>query len=414
MYSTDYKKILINILENEDADKSLMDLSYHEKIEIVWETAKLVKDGDILLGLRIANLYKDVTDEFDNQYHEMIVKGEEPRIITTVRGAICWLLKDIIANFDTSIYDEVFNLIEYFSRSENLYIRQQAAVPLGMFSGNLRAVKTEGSNDYIIDEELKVKVRSLVFRMLIENCNYPRVLQFVIHDFDRMRDLNEKEALLLLNTVFYTSDELELQPEYLTKGAAPFALYYAEFRKDHYTPFAPEKFIDFIYELIKNSSNHEYLLATLIWNIWRTIKEEKTTFPRLIKYINKFFDYQMDNDAISQMLFLIENSIDEYPAESIDLFVKLTEKILEGSARRKDNNQLILFSVGKLLNKINLTRPELILDLAKNLIQIKRKGAYIDGISILREIYKKLPLEQQPFYDSIITELIDDEGLANG
>jgi hypothetical protein len=73
--------------------------------------------------------------------HERIKRGDEIRFIRSVRGRLCWLLMKMVVEPRTDDYGKIFEIVERLATEENLYVRQQATIPLHEL-GRRRYAKT--------------------------------------------------------------------------------------------------------------------------------------------------------------------------------------------------------------------------------------------------------------------------------
>jgi hypothetical protein len=63
-------------------------------------------------------------------YHLQVKRGEDQRILHSVRGRLCWLLQRIVVHPRVEDYERIFGIVETFATGENLYVRLQATVPI--------------------------------------------------------------------------------------------------------------------------------------------------------------------------------------------------------------------------------------------------------------------------------------------
>jgi hypothetical protein len=124
--------------------------------------------------------------------HRSIERGECVRFIVTVRGHLCWLLYEIVSSNRFDLYEEVFGVVENYALGPNLYIRQQATIPLSALMA--RRNRTSPDGQLFMQTTFGAKIRALMLTMVQENADYPCVLEWVAKVLAETFDLNAAEA----------------------------------------------------------------------------------------------------------------------------------------------------------------------------------------------------------------------------
>lgn len=383
------KNELLETLSKEGWENELRraESSPQVKVDIIWAAAELAKERKVHEAMKIARFYQLDKDPLPgDKYDAEIRAGEDARIITSVRGTLPWLLQHIAASLETAYYSELLDILEgraddtpeqkklRLATGENLYVRQQASIALEIFAANLRATKNADETPFDFGEENRKRTEVLIFRMLHENRDYPRVLEYLSSVFNRMRLIKEEQAQTVLQGFFYNSKN-ELNPHYLTERVAPLAIYFAEFRELGNDSFNSYWFKSFLKKIIREADSS--LRSTITWHIWKTLKEDIKLYDKLRDYIPLLFEGEgkEQHTFLGQLDFLIATIIDDYPLDAAELFEKATERfkdaLASGALDRFSHSFYFEKSVIEKLQKIS---PEKLIGIRNNLRALKRLG----------------------------------------
>jgi hypothetical protein len=132
--------------------------------------------------------------------HERVKRGEEIRFIRSVRGRLCWLLMKMVVKPRTEDYGKVFEIVEQLATNDNLYVRQQATIPLHELARRRYAKTSSGDN--FMSSDLASAIKNLAQRMIEENKQYPAVLEYVARVVDAVRDVDQDTAFSVLTKLF--------------------------------------------------------------------------------------------------------------------------------------------------------------------------------------------------------------------
>ena len=208
----------------------------HTRERIVWHAVELVKSGQVEEGLWVSRQFrKDPDPPISNEpnvpgappsLHEQIKAGEHVAFISSVRGSVCWLLQRLVAHAEPDLFPQILAMVEELARDENLYVRQQATVPLSELARRRWWTDTEGR--FLMDGACRIQTRNLAFEMLRDNRESPAILDSLGSVFDSLRDVNETEAELILD-VFSTVKNCRW-----TNIFPALLIYFAAYRQDHF------------------------------------------------------------------------------------------------------------------------------------------------------------------------------------
>jgi len=184
----------------------------------------------------------DPEDEKYNQ-HKKIEEGEDSPSITTVRGWCGWVLMTCGVSGAENEIDKMIRLIEKLVlEDQNYYVIHMGSFALHQLATNRLTYRLEDPTKLFLDSDQvkalkKAKyIEAMAFKLLRRIRQFPPKPQSVLagsvlHVFDAIRSLNQKEALDFLN-------ELEKFPEEVQSEAIPLYIYYAIFRTESYKKFS--------------------------------------------------------------------------------------------------------------------------------------------------------------------------------
>jgi hypothetical protein len=398
------KKHVIKVLE--EADRGNPDwgkeiLEYHDRAtreDIIWILNDLAKEGkyiDAILAIAEVYVNDPNPEEGYQDLNKKVKEGEEIRSIFSVRGDLAWLLQTLVITLRTDLYGRILDMVEKLAVDPIFYVRQQVAVPLSAFTANIKAVKNRDGTPFNFSDVDRKRAFDLAFSMLDQNQELPRVLENLVSVFDRLRFITEAQAKHELITFFYDSSS-SLRPDYLTNNAAPLAIFFAEFRKVADKDFNNQWFQDFLIQLIKDADKASpRLRGTLIWNIWRTIKDQGDTYHQLKKYIDYFFEGQFESEPVGQLEFLVQEVFQVSPQDGVVLLKKVLNYIGEGLRKAKEPRKVWLLSVLDTLRLIAKNNPKDLLEVLPEIEKLIQVGAYVGEIPGIFSLYKDFPEEKK-------------------
>ncbi len=356
--------------------------------EILWAAKDLAKEGDVEKAMQIAEFYfgfEDKNTKNIEELNDLIKKGEDTRVIATVLGTLPWLLQGIIvqcinSNLDGSYYTRALDIIEQLARNSNLYARQQVGVALEILAANLKATKHKEGDKYVdfkFSQLDKDRAENIAFKMLEENKEWDRILEYLVTVFNRMRYLDEERALYVLKTFFYKNGEL--RPDYITDNVAALAMYYAEFRASSYDKgFEDIKFKEFLKNIISNS--RERVRSRVLWIFWKNYRKED--MDKIKPYLPLFLDTDYSDEVRAQWDFLVEKVSEDDIDSAFDLLKQGLEYVKKGLEDNKKIERPFLY-VDKTIQRLyeyDRERVEEILDI---IIFLKSRSVDMGNIEFL-------------------------------
>lgn len=282
--------------------------------DVIWIIRQLKNDPDPApTGANGAN---DPKGEFN--YHAKVLAGEDSRIITTVRGHLCWLMMRLICQNKPDYYAEIIEILDRYISEPNLYIRTQATYPLLELIVRRRATRNQDGSPFNWNPSERARVVEMAFRMLHENAAYPRVLESVLHIFGRFRDLKSDQVAQVL--------EIFLRPkaDYIDHDLAALVVYYAFFRKQQYADlgdFDDERFKTLLGEQV--TSGTSAMRSSLAWQFWKVMEENALPYEQLREYLPRFWATGYDRHVASMFGLVFEQIARKSPADAIDLFERM-------------------------------------------------------------------------------------------
>jgi hypothetical protein len=244
-----------------EQQKSLLWLPAHSREQLVSFGEDFLKKGDSeQLYWIIGNLKNDpdpsvenAADDPEGKFNEHLLtkRGERSRLIRSVRGRLCWLLMQIVVHPRIDDYDGIFEIVQRFATEENLYVRQQATVPL-LELARRRFAKVDANTRFMSDQ-LAERIKTLALQMIDENIAYPTVLERIAHAMVYIQDLDHDTALRTIKQ-FLTIDESEA-----TSDISWMMIYFAFYRETKFKqldPFKSDDFRSLLKDKLTNGNGH--------------------------------------------------------------------------------------------------------------------------------------------------------------
>jgi len=245
-----YRKFINPFLDSFDNDinKIVKKLTFSQAREAFVQFAeRLARNKKIKEALRIVRVFVNDPDPYlpdkdpedpENKYneHQRIENGEEPHSITSTRGWCGWVLMKCSVLSGRDYIKELIDLTEQLTRDKNWYVKHMACFALSQLAQNRLTVLPDnreilffGKNKREALERAK-RVEKIAFKLLADiaqsSDNIKKALaKSILTVFDHIRILNEKDALLFVNT-------FRKFPSEAIAEAAPLFVFFAEFRKN--------------------------------------------------------------------------------------------------------------------------------------------------------------------------------------
>ena len=409
------KEQLNKLFEESNWRERFLDFYPGWKIDTLWAVVELVREGKFLpQAMWVAEyLAEDPDPSLEDPSNQDVLKGEEVKPILTVRGTVAWLVGAIIGRLDTTYYHRAINVVEKLCNDRAVYVRQMATYPLTGLMVNIKAAKNPDGTDFKFEQADRDRVTGLAFSMLEANRSYPRVLEVLVNVFDRMRFLDEEQAMHVLRFFLYQKND-EYQPDYVTHNIAPLLIFFAEFRKDSFSAFSllsfnPANFQNLLREVIKTARPR--LKTTIVWHFWKTIESDPKTYAQLKKYVPRFFEGEFQEEPLSQYEFLAEKVLVQSPEEAVWIFkqeIEYLKRALEKQIGREDWT-IWFHNPEDLVEAVAQCDPDSLANILGVLRNISLKRGYVGNLARIFSSYKKAPAELQgrlaqeiePLYESL-------------
>lgn len=327
----------------------------------------------------------------EHNYHVRVIKNEDVRNITTVRGHLCWLMSRIIAQNKPEYYTEILEIITRYISEDNLYIRIQATYPLMEFIVRKKAVRNQDESAFDWKKEEREQVRKIPLQMLRDNTRYPRVLEALLHIFDRFRDLNEQEAEEVIRALIATEQDDVLH------DLAALIPYFALFRKNDFPDegsFNPDTFI----EILKNQivSGRPAMKSSLTWHFWKMLEQNTLPYEQIREYILLFWENGYDTSVASMFGLVFEQLAVIAPDDAKNLFEKMIDLLGVRLKEDPEERHQAWINATEEIVALLATEPNRLLKLVDKLKNIWLMGrVYFGDIATIFGSYQKVAPENK-------------------
>jgi hypothetical protein len=330
--------------------------------EALWIVKKFINDPDPRI---------DEDSEFN--YHKKIERGEDPGIVTSVRGRVAWVLQKLA--FDKRFIQKAFICAKELLNTDNLYVIQQGMVPLTEITARRERLKK-------IDARYEQELHDLLFELLDNYSKYPPIGEYLLHAFSYYRELNEHEAKKVLESL-----------EHIDESAALF-IYFAIYRKKHFKEkgeFDSSEFEEILREKIKSGS--ENLRRKLAWHLWKILNEKRDEFETLRPYIDLFLQQPYSRDLYNDIERIIRDWIKANPEVCIRWFKLMLDQISRLVDSEKQN--VWLRSTEEVIEAVAEHKPNELLEVMEKLLHLWTKGVFIGSHKRLFETFRLVLDEKQ-------------------
>jgi hypothetical protein len=258
----------------------------HSRDAFVQFACRLAAKKEIGKALRVIEFFIEDPDPYlpnrdpedkEDKYneHARIEKGEAPRSITSVRGWCGWALMKCSILQGRDYLPKIIAFTQKLINDENYYVIHMGCFALTQLARNRLTVLPEKRSTLFLNDDkekaLKMSkdIEKLAFDLLDRLFSWPlpvqkAMMESVLHPFDPIRSLNEKDSLRLV-------EALTRLPEESISESAPLLIFYSEFRKKAFTKWrlstpglyddlGPDKY---------NESKFKKMLAETIQNLQR-------------------------------------------------------------------------------------------------------------------------------------------------
>jgi len=341
--------ILKSFKSNEELEKRIPHREARENIAMF--TEKIAKNNYFEEALDILEILTNDSDPPENgsnypndkngdfNYHKKLEEGEDPMVITTVRGWCAHVLSQFSRLGAEEYIPKAVGLLEKLTKNPNNYVRYESCIPLEGFAKNRRSI-IPNTNKLFIDLETAQKIEEIVFSIFEneENHKIKALMKRLVNVLGNMRGIPQNNAKALLDIIIKTGyDEV-------IADSAPLFIYFAEFRKKD---FKGKQFMNVYnkkeYEDMQkyDSSVFKKILNNLIakgsveiksklsWQFWQLPNEKKNNkgFIKIsIRYFKKLIKSGYSHEVFEMIYHFINDYLDQYPKECLGLWKKCVKK----------------------------------------------------------------------------------------
>ena len=366
-----------------------------------------INDSDPILK----NYSDDPKGDFN--YHQKIIEGDDNPTLGTVRGYCAWVLQKFCIRYGRDYIAKILPLVEQLTKDPNYYVRVQACIPLMELVKNRHTILAENQKERFLPMEVAEQIEDIAFAMLKskENHKLKAAMKHLAMVFSYMRTLDEKQAMLVLETFKNTGFE-EVMHE-----AAPLYIFFAEFRSKSFrdwpwgdiSRFDDKSFKALLVDLLKNGSSE--IKSVLSWQfnrlpdeISKTPKEKsQITVDEAVALAVFYFEIltsKYEHRVFENIYRFIEDYIDSHFESCFTLWTKclvVERPFLTEAAKDKENvpnvywwpffyNGKILLAVAK--HKGNLEYLKWFEFLADYPVEVLIANDLADAIGPLKKLSK--------------------------
>lgn len=368
---------------SEEAKESLILMAQEfpeQNIEdAMWVIRKLANDSNP--SSKGENDPDDPKGEYN--YSAQILKNEEIRNITTVRGHLCWLMAHVIAKNQPQYYSEIIEILQRYISEDNLYIRVQATYPLIELILRRHATKNQDGSIFDWKQEERDLVTKLPMRLLRANIKYPRVLEALIEVFKFFGELTDNEAEEVLKVLIST------QESYILHELPHLLIYYRFFRVQDFPErgyFDVSKFETILRNQIQFGKGT--IKSSLVWHFWNILNKERLSYDEVREYIFLFWENGYDPDVASMFSLLFEELLKVAPEDAKYLFHKVVDLLQKYLTERPYEPHQAYINGTEEVIQLLASEPEVLIQVIDRLKDISHNGVYIGDLTKIFESYK--------------------------
>jgi len=312
-------------------------------------------------------------------YHQQIINGEDPNIITTVLGHLAWVVQKLAVR-----KEHISKALKYTKKllsHKNLYVKLQAIIPLIEISARRQWLEGWGKRPREGQYKEFHKTVFDLINLVKENPNYKAIAKWLCHVFVYYKDLSTKEAEQVLDALKITDE------------AAGLFVYFGIFRQRHYKDqnikYNGQKLEKKLKDLLKNSKeDYQQLRASITWHLWKVLEENKNEFETIKPYIDLILEQPYQRDIYDDIEKIISGWIKDRPDICIQWYKQMLSKVSD-FAEYTENLQLQgglwLMYTEEIVKTIATCNPNELLGIMEKLVYLCEKGVYIGSVKRLFE-----------------------------
>ncbi len=336
--------------------------------DVIWFIERFIDDPDP------SDPDKFEGDEQFN-YHQQILNNEDTNTITTVLGHLAWVIQKIAVrkNYIAKSLEFTQKLLSH----KNLYVKSQALIPLIEISARRQWLE---DSDKEKGTKLYEVFHATVFDLLDHYSQYKGIANWLTHVFYYYKDLTTEEAIKVLDKLANARESASL------------FVYFGIFRQRHYkgkVEFDQNPLKEKLEKtILTEEEENRDLKGSIAWNFWRILEDSPEEFDTLKPYLDLYFTLPYGKKYYSSLERIIEEWVERKPDICINWFISTISKIRETVERNKDEGRNTWLDSDKTIMYVANNRPELLLPLVGNLVQLWKDGAYIGGPKMVFDTYK--------------------------
>ena len=315
----------------------------HARQNIINFAEKMMETGQLNEAMELVYIFlNDPDPSIENysddpegtfNYHQKIKDGEDPIIISTVRGWIPFVLQKAIKVKGAYLMPEIIDITERLLKDENYYVRFQALILLSGLAQNRHTVLPPGMKKRFMTFKNAQRIEDMAFTFLEndENRKMKPLMERMFYCFNFMRDLDEVQAKRLISS----AHQLEYGDE--IDHLSSLYLFFAEFRKGSFKKVPSlgkrlsKKLSNFDDTYFKEVLKEEVLNGKkgtrrhLAWQFWQLVKKDadkdnyEDNFNISYKYLLLLAE-NYDHDAFEMLFHFIDDNLEKKPDEVLALW----------------------------------------------------------------------------------------------
>ena len=350
--------------------------------DVVWLIDKFIDDPD-------PQEPEKYSGDSKFNYHQQIVNGEDPRIITTVLGHLAWIIQKLAVRKKYIV--KALCYTKKLLSHKNLYVKLQAITPLIEIAGRRQWLKGWGKRPR--EGEYK-EFHKTVFGLVVlvqKNPNYKAIAKWLCHIFAYYKDLSTRETEQVLNALK------------ITEESAGLFVYFGIFRQRHYKnqsiKFNGKKLEKKLKGILQNNKEeYQRLKASIAWHLWKILDENRDEFETIRPYIDLILEQPYQRDIYDDIERIISDWIKDKPNICIQWYKQMLSKIsefIEKSKRTQIQGGLWLMHTEVIIETLARYNSNELLEVMKKLVSFWKEGVFIGSPKGLFENFKLIPNEKQ-------------------
>ena len=329
-----------------------------------------------------------VTDKrFD--YHQEIVDGGDPLVITTALGRLAWVIQRLA--LQQEYIGAAFGYTKKLLEHKNLYVKLQGLIPLTEVAA--RRMWLDGWKERPLRGQYK-DFHDVVFslvEMMRVNPTYTAIANALARIFAYYKDITTSEAESVLESLKITDE------------AAPLFVYFGLFRERHYKELA----VPFDGALLKKKLDDvvmgkvdvaPHLRGSIAWHFWKLLETNPEEFDAIKPYIDLFLEQPYDHDVYPDIEFIIRDWIDRKPEICTAWLETFLDRVLsdpQTKSREGVLRSLWLMDMESITARVGAYDPQALITVMGKLVELWERGMFVGDLNRLFANFKAVSDEDQ-------------------